>query len=100
MALHDVPSLGAPRDFLRDDGVIFASIDEVEYGSLRLLLDELFGVANRVGTVIWKNATDNNPTNIAIEHEYVICYCRAIKLRLPPEWKAATSRCQGAPPSH
>jgi DNA modification methylase len=83
------PRLAILRQFLRDDGVIFASIDEVEYASLRLLLDELFGVGNRVGTIVWKNATDNNPTNIAIEHEYLICYARN-KLRLPPEWKAAT----------
>jgi adenine specific DNA methylase Mod len=57
------------KQFMRDDGVIFVSIEENEYGSLRLLLDELFGVRNRIGTIIWKNVTDNNPTNIAVEHE-------------------------------
>src|SRR6266404_741348 len=82
------PRVALLKKLLRDDGVIFASIDEVEYASLRLLLDELFGVTNRVGTIIWKNATDNNPTNIAIEHEYVLCYARN-KQKLPPHWKAA-----------
>ena len=38
--------------------------------------------------IIWKNVTDNNPTNIAIEHEYVLCYARN-KDRLPREWKSA-----------
>lgn len=75
--------------FLREDGVIFVSIDEVEYGALRLLLDEIFGVRNRIGTIIWKNATDNNPTNIAIEHEYVLCYAKD-KSKLEPVWKSST----------
>lgn len=83
------PRLALLKKFLRDDGVIFASIDEVEFASLRLLLDELFGVQNRVGTIIWKNATDNNPTNIAIEHEYLLCYAKH-KGKLPAEWKATT----------
>jgi hypothetical protein len=81
------PRLTLLKKFLRDDGVLFASIDENEYGSLRLLLDEIFGASNRVGTIVWKNATDNNPTNIAIEHEYVICYARK-RERLPKEWKS------------
>ena len=83
------PRLTLLKQFLRDDGTIFVSIDENEYGSLRLLLDEIFGVPNRVGTIIWKNATDNNPTNIAIEHEYVLCYARK-KDRLAKEWKSTT----------
>jgi adenine-specific DNA-methyltransferase len=83
------PRIELLKKFMRDDGVIFASIDEVEYASLRLLLDEIFGIANRVGTIIWKNATDNNPTNIAIEHEYLLCYAKN-RNRLPPEWKATT----------
>ena len=83
------PRLALLRGFLRDDGVVFASIDDVELGSLRLLLDELFGRGNRVGTIVWKNATDNNPTNIAMEHEYVLCYARN-KQYLTSEWKAST----------
>lgn len=83
------PRVALLKKFLRDDGVIFVSIDEVEYGALRFLLDEIFGIANRVGTIIWQNATDNNPTNIAIEHEYLLCYARN-KPRLPSAWKSTT----------
>lgn len=83
------PRLTLLWKFLRDDGVLFASIDEVEYASLRYLLDEIFGITNRLGTIIWKNATDNNPTNIAIEHEYVLCYAKN-KKKLPKEWKSQT----------
>jgi hypothetical protein len=73
---------------IKPGAIHFASIDEVEFASLRILLDEIFGVTNRVGTLVWKNATDNNPTNIAIEHEYVLCYARN-KQKIAKEWKSA-----------
>ena len=49
-------------------------------------MDDVFGEENLVGTVIWKNATDNNPTNISVEHEYILCFARK-KEALPPIWK-------------
>lgn len=81
------PRLAVLQKFLRQDGVLFASIDEIEMPTLRLLFDEIFGATNRIGTLVWKNATDNNPTNIAVEHEYVLCYARN-KEKLPREWKS------------
>ena len=81
------PRLALLQKFLRPDGMIFASIDEIEVPTLRLLFDEIFGATNRIGTLVWKNATDNNPTNIATEHEYVLCYARN-KEKLPREWKS------------
>ena len=81
------PRLAVLQKYLRQDGVIFASIDEIEMPTLRLLFDEIFGATNRIGTLVWKNATDNNPTNIAVEHEYVLCYARN-KEKLPREWKS------------
>lgn len=78
------------RQLLREDGVIFISIDDNEMHHLRKLGDEVFGEENWVGTMIWKNATDNNPTQIAIEHEYVICYAKN-KADLEPEWKSKVS---------
>jgi hypothetical protein len=83
------PRLRLLKEFLREDGVLFASIDDVELASFRLLLDEIFGITNRVGVIVWKNATDNNPTQIASEHEYVLCYAKD-KRKLPSEWKATT----------
>lgn len=64
------PRLMLFHEMLREDGAIFVNIDENEYANLRQLLDEVFGISNRVGTIIWHNVTDNNPTNIAMEHEY------------------------------
>ncbi len=81
------PRLQLLKQFLKPDGIIFVSIDDIELANIRTILDEVFGVRNRVGTVVWKNATDNNPTQISSEHEYVLCYARD-KPELPSEWKS------------
>jgi DNA modification methylase len=81
------PRLMLLKQFLREDGVIFVSIDDSEISNLRFLCDEIFGAGNRVGAIVWKNATDNNPTQIASEHEYILCYAKD-KSRLPSEWKS------------
>lgn len=79
------------RDLLRENGVIFVSIGDDEINHVGLLLDDVFGANNRVGTIVWKNATDNNPTRIAAEHEYILCYA-ADADALPSEWKVKTNK--------
>ncbi len=71
-----MPRLQLARELLSKDGVIFISIDDNEQAYLKQLCDNIFGEDNMVGTIIWNNATDNNPTNIAVEHEYILCYSR------------------------
>ena len=70
------PRLLLARDLLRDDGVIFISIDDNEQANLKLLCDDVFGEENFCGQIVWQTATDNNPTQIATEHEYVIVYAK------------------------
>jgi adenine-specific DNA-methyltransferase len=84
------PRLLLARDLLSKDGVIFISIDDNEQANLKLLCDEVFGEENLVGNIVWNNVTDNNPSNIAIEHEYILCYCKE-KTRLTPFWKSNIS---------
>ena len=84
------PRLLLARDLLTDDGVILVSIDDNEQANLKLILDDIFGEENLVGTIVWKNATDNNPTNIAVEHEYIMAYARS-KSALKPSWKSSVS---------
>lgn len=79
-------SLG--RDLLREDGVIFVSIADHEMLHLGLLMNQIFGEANKVGVIVWKNVTDNNPTQIAIEHEYILCYAKN-KAQAASVWKSA-----------
>ena len=91
MALYDDAPVKAAKELLSEDGVIFISIDDNELYSLKSLLDEIFNDLNWVGTIIWRNVTDNNPTNIAIEHEYIICYAYN-KSALEPVWKSKSSK--------
>jgi adenine-specific DNA-methyltransferase len=80
------PRLYLTWDLLADHGICFVSINDVELFRLGLLMDEVFGEHNRVGVVVWKQATDNNPTRIAVGHEYILCYAKNID-ELPTSWK-------------
>lgn len=85
------PRLRLLFELLAEDGVIFICIDDNELYNLRLMLDELSGSSeNWIGTIIWKNVTDNNPTRIAIEHEYVVCVSKN-KDSVEKVWKSQFS---------
>jgi adenine-specific DNA-methyltransferase len=74
------PRLTLLRQFLREDGVIFVSIDDYEYERLKLIMSETFGPDNHVATFIWKRRTTSDSRNIngiSGDHEYVLCYQRA-----------------------
>lgn len=75
------------KELLADDGVIFVSIDDNELFRLGMLMDRVFGEESKIGVVAWKNVTDNNPSRIVTEHEYVFAYARN-KAALEPEWKS------------
>ena len=75
---------------LTPDGVLLSSIDETERAALSMLLSDQFGSANAVGSLVWKGATDNNPTRIAVEHEYVLCYAKG-KDDLSEHWSSTAS---------
>ena len=70
------PRLSLLRQLLRRDGVIFVSIDENEGGHLRLLMDEVFGPRNALGTLVWKRRSSSamRGTPLSIDHEYVLVY--------------------------
>ncbi len=64
------------KRLLSNKGVIFLSIDDHEQSQLKLLCDEIFGDCNFLGQLILKTATDNNPSQINTEHEYMLCYVK------------------------
>nr|WP_321310934.1 site-specific DNA-methyltransferase [uncultured Campylobacter sp.] len=70
------PRLKLARDLLKDDGVIFISIDDNEQANLKLLCDEIFGEENFIGNFIWQKKTQPSflSSEIANITEYVICY--------------------------
>ncbi len=70
------PRLYLARNLLRDDGVIFISIDDNEAANLKVLCDEVFGAENSFGSFVWKRRSGamDSVDNVSIDHEYVICY--------------------------
>lgn len=74
------PRLKVAKDLMTKDGVIFISIDEHEIENLKKICLEIFGTQTYVGTLVLQTATDNNPGQIKIEHEYILCLCRDKKL--------------------
>lgn len=64
------------KSLLREDGVIFVSIDDNEVHHLRMIMDEIFGEENFIGTIIWKNKFGAGAQNKGIigMHEYILCY--------------------------
>jgi len=85
------PRLRLLFDLLSDDGVIFVCSDDNELHNLQLMLDEISGSrSNWIGTIVWKNVTDNNPTRIAVEHEYIVCFSKN-KESVEKIWKSQFS---------
>jgi adenine-specific DNA-methyltransferase len=70
------PRLALLKEFLREDGAIFVSIDDVEVGHLRLLMNEVFGERNFLANFVWqsKDTPGNNSSGIAETHNHVIAY--------------------------
>ncbi|QTD46667.1 site-specific DNA-methyltransferase [Ottowia testudinis] len=79
------PRLLLARDLLRDDGVIFISIDDHEQAQLKLLCDEVFGQENFVAQFVWEGANKNDARQIGIVHEYALVFARE-RNSLPREW--------------
>ena len=73
------PRLKLARNLLRDDGVIFISIDDNEVHNLRKLCDEIFGETNYVQEIIWekKFAPQNDAKYFSLNHEAIICYAKS-----------------------
>lgn len=72
------PRLKLARNLLKDDGVIFISIDDNEVHNLRKICDEIFGEDNFIAQFIWekKYTTSNNIDGVSNVHEYVLCFSK------------------------
>ena len=73
------PRLYLARNLLREDGVIFVSIDDNEVRNLRALFDEVFGEENFVANVVWqkKYSVSNDDQGIAPMHDHILVYQRS-----------------------
>ena len=72
------PRLYIAKQLLRDDGVIFVSIDDNEVAQLRLLMDEVFGEENFVGAFPWRKRTSKSdvPYGVSQDYEWVLCFAQ------------------------
>jgi adenine-specific DNA-methyltransferase len=72
------PRLFLARNLLREDGVLFVSIDDHEVHHLGLLLNEIFGEENAIATFVWKRKAGggDDSGHVAAEHDYILCYAR------------------------
>jgi adenine-specific DNA-methyltransferase len=72
------PRLFLARQLLREDGVIFVSIDDHEGHNLRMLMNEVFGEENFIDNIIWKKRYGGGAKekHLISVHEYVLLYAR------------------------
>jgi len=91
------PRLFLARNLLRQDGVIFVSIDDVEIKNLRAILDEIFGENNFIAQVVWEKiyTTKNDSAQLSNAHEYILIYAKDIisfELQLLPRTEEMDAR--------
>ena len=73
------PRLKLAKDLLKDDGVVFISIDYNEVAQLHKLCDEVFGESNFAGQFPWRKRTAKSdvPFGISPDYEWILCYARS-----------------------
>ena len=74
------PRLALLREFLREEGVVFISIDDFEAYRLRLLLDEIFQPQNFIAQLVWDKTRKNDAKLFSVGHEYLLVYARSLAL--------------------
>lgn len=83
-----MPRLYLAKNLLRQDGVIFVSIDDNEVHNLRLLMNEIFGEENFVASFMWKRKKEisSDSKNISIQGEYILAFTKSdvAKFKLEP----------------
>ena len=72
------PRLMLAKNLLKDDGVIFISIDDTEVEKLKLICNEIFGETNFLAQIIWERAYApvNLKKHFSESHDYILCYAK------------------------
>ena len=72
------PRMILAKNLLREDGVIFISIDEKEASNLRKICDEVFGESNFVSNLIWQSRQSiSNDYEISLNHNHTLIYSKS-----------------------
>ena len=77
------PRLRLAANLLRDDGVIFISIDDNEVTNLKKICDETFGEENYAGQFPWRKRTAKSdvPFGVSQDYEWILCYAKSGSFR-------------------
>jgi adenine-specific DNA-methyltransferase len=71
------PRLRVARDLLRDDGIIFISVDDAEVENMKKLCNEIFGEINFVACLVYDKNRKNDAKYFSIGHEYMLAYFKS-----------------------
>lgn len=71
------PRLRLAANLLRDDGVIFISIDDAELYNLKKICDEVLGEENYVATLVYDKNRKNDAKYFSVGHEYMLVYFKS-----------------------
>ena len=76
------PRLRLARNLLKDDGVVFISIDDNEIENLKKIGNEIFGESNFLSVIIWERAFSpvNLKKHFSPNHDYIVAYSKNIDL--------------------
>jgi adenine-specific DNA-methyltransferase len=79
------PRLALLRQFLREDGAIFISLDDNEIHALRYAMDEIFGPDNFITTVLWQKvySPKNSARHFSEDHDYIVVYAKKAEVWRP-----------------
>jgi len=72
------PRLALLREMLREDGILWMSIDDNEVQNARAILDEILGAQNFIASFIWQKrvSADNDEKFATNVHDYILCYAK------------------------
>lgn len=70
------PRLYIARNLLKDDGVIFVSIDDNEVHNLRMIMNEIFGEENFIAQLIWNLRSGSQAGHFTGSHEYILSFAK------------------------
>ncbi|MDF1495819.1 site-specific DNA-methyltransferase [Caproiciproducens sp. CPB-2] len=78
------PRLVLSRNLLKDDGIIFISLDDTEIANLRHMCDEVFGASNFVGWIVWQHSIQPKgyTGTMSIHHNHILCYQKSANYEL------------------
>jgi adenine-specific DNA-methyltransferase len=70
------PRLKIARNLLREDGVIFISIDDSEQANMKAICSEIFGEANFIACLVWEKGRKNDAKFVSVGHEYMLLFAK------------------------